>query len=372
VILQFGTSRFLQAHVDLMASQALEQGQSVPAITIVQTTGDAARARRLTAFADPAGFPVILRGIEHGQSVERHLTVRSVSGGISAMAQWPMLVDLVSRQVEFIVSNTGDTGYQIPTQDRIRPAPGAIPGGFIPKLVALLHARWLAGGLPLTLLPCELVQGNGQVLRKATLGLAADWGLGPAFADWLGACLWINTLVDRIVSTPLEPAGAVAEPYALWAVERQPGLSMPFTHPQLVLTDDLRPFERLKLFILNLGHTWLAQRWHEAGADPAQSVRAMLGDGDTLPALRALYAQEIVPGFAAHGLGDTATTYVEATIERFANPFLDHRLSDIHGNHAEKIAKRVLPFIAWARESAPGLALPRLDALAAIVTETAS
>jgi tagaturonate reductase len=41
VILQFGTSRFLQAHVDLMASQAMEQGQDVPAITIVQTTGDA-------------------------------------------------------------------------------------------------------------------------------------------------------------------------------------------------------------------------------------------------------------------------------------------------------------------------------------------
>lgn len=369
MILQFGTSRFLQAHVDLMAGQAMEQGQDVPVITIVQTTGDAQRARRLSAFADPAGFPVILRGIEQGEAVERSLTVRSVTGGISATGQWPLLVELASGQAEFIVSNTGDTGYHVAAQDRAHPAPGVVPGGFIPKLLALLHARWQAGGAPLTLLPCELVQRNGEVLRKAVLALATVWGLEAEFADWLARCLWINTLVDRIVSTPLEPAGAVAEPYALWAVERQPGLTMPFTHPQLVLTDDLAPFEQRKLFILNLGHTWLAQCWHEAGADPAVNVRAMLEDGETLPALRALYEQEILPGFAAHGM--EAASYVEATIERFANPFLDHRVADIFGNHRDKIVKRVIPFIHWARAAAPDLALPRLEALAAIASENA-
>jgi tagaturonate reductase len=211
---------------------------------------------------------VILRGIEQGEAVERELTVRSVIGGISAAGQWPLLVELASGQAGFIVSNTGDTGYHVAAQDRQRPEPGVVPGGFIPKLLALLHARWQAGGAPLTLLPCELVQRNGAVLRKAVFALAADWGLEAEFADWLKRCLWINTLVDRIVSTPLEPAGAVAEPYALWAVEKQPGLTMPFTHPQLVLTEDLAPFEQRKLFILNLGHTWLAQRWHEAGAIP--------------------------------------------------------------------------------------------------------
>lgn len=366
VILQFGTSRFLQAHVDLMASQARDTGQSVPPITIVQTTDDIARARRLSGFAKP--FPVILRGIEQGQPVEQHLTVRSVVGGISAMADWPMLVDLVSRQAEFIVSNTGDTGYHIAPDERARPGAGAIPCGFIPKLLALLHARWQAGGAPLTLLPCELVQRNGDVLRAAVLTLAKDWACDAAFTDWLARCLWISTLVDRIVSTPLEPAGAVAEPYALWAVEQQPGLAMPFTHPQLVVTDDLASFARLKLFILNLGHTWLAQRWHVGGADPALTMRAMLADGATLPALRALYAQEIVPGFAAHGMGHDAAAYLDTTIERFTNPYLDHLLADIHGNHRDKIAKRAIPFIHWARESAPDLALPRLDALALEMT----
>jgi tagaturonate reductase len=371
VIVQFGTSRFLQAHVDLMAAQARAAGQAVAPITIVQTTGDAARARRLSAFADPAGFPVILRGIENGQAVERVLTVQSVVGGLSAVADWPRLVELVVHEAEFLVSNTGDTGYHIAMDDRLAPLPGQVPGGFIPKLLALLHARWQAGGAPLTLLPCELVQRNGDVLRGLVLGLAGDWGLAAGFHAWLARCFWVNTLVDRIVGAALEPAGAVAEPYALWAVEQQPGLTMPFAHPQLLLTPDLAPIARLKLFILNLGHSWLAQRWHDQGGDRAVTVRALLADGATLAALRDLYAREILPGFAAHGMGDQARAYVETTIERFANPFLDHALADIYGHHRDKIAKRVVPFITWAREAAPDLSLPRLDALAVLLAEPA-
>lgn len=377
MIVQFGTSRFLQAHVDLFASQARDAGQSVSPITIVQTTGDAERAKRLAAFSDPEGFPVILRGIEAGKVVDQALRVRSVIGGISAVTDWPALVALVAGPAQVLVSNTGDTGYHVSPEDRSRPAEGQVPGGFVPKLTALLHARWQEGGAPLTLLPCELVPRNGDVLRGVVLDLARDWGLEQGFTAWLESCLWISTLVDRIVSTPLEPAGAVAEPYALWAVERQPGLVMPFTHPQLVLTDDLEPFERLKLHILNLGHTWLAQQWHEAGADPALTVRAMMEDGVTLPALRALYAQEVVPGFAMRGLGKEAQAYVETTLDRFANPYLDHRLADIYSHHHAKIERRVIGFIDWVRAETPDLApphlnLPRLEALAHIVSENAA
>ena len=123
-------------------------------------------------------------------------------------------------------------------------------------------ARYRAGGAPLTLLPCELIVGNGDKLQAIVLGARAGTGVfAHSFRQWVASdCLWVNSLVDRIVSEPLEPAGAVAEPYALWAVERQPGLAMPCAHPAIVLTDDLARYERLKLFILNLGHTYLAGR----------------------------------------------------------------------------------------------------------------
>jgi tagaturonate reductase len=62
-------------------------------------------------------------------------------------------------------------------------------------------------------------------LRAIVCAVAREWQAPGRFVDWLGQhCVWGNTLVDRIVSDPIEPVGAVAEPYALWAVERQPQL----------------------------------------------------------------------------------------------------------------------------------------------------
>ncbi len=54
-ILQFGTSRFLQAHADLFIGEALERGEALGRITVVQTTGAPERAGRLAALAAPGG-----------------------------------------------------------------------------------------------------------------------------------------------------------------------------------------------------------------------------------------------------------------------------------------------------------------------------
>ncbi|MEI4572952.1 hypothetical protein, partial [Klebsiella pneumoniae] len=72
-ILQFGTSRFLQAHVDLFVHEARAGGQDVGPITIVKTTSDASRDSRVGALAE--GYPVIIRGLEGGQPVEREIRV---------------------------------------------------------------------------------------------------------------------------------------------------------------------------------------------------------------------------------------------------------------------------------------------------------
>ncbi|WP_241488556.1 mannitol dehydrogenase family protein [Sphingomonas sanguinis] len=366
VILQFGTSRFLQAHVDLFAEEARAAGQEVPPIVIVQTTRDAERARRLAGFADPSGFPVILRGLRDGVREERTVQVRSVREGLSAAADWDRLVALAVEAASHIVSNTGDTGYAVPEGDRAAPREDQVPASFCGMLTELLHRRWQAGRPGVTMLPCELVVRNGDVLRAAITGLAREQGRDVAFVAWLDkACIWANTLVDRIVSEPLSPAGAVAEPYALWAIERQPTLVLPFTHPAIVLTGDLERFERLKLHILNLGHSWLAARWHGQGDAPDQTVRAALADAETRTALDRVMAEEVLPGFAVHGMADEAKDYIATTLERFANPFLDHRLSDIFGGHPAKVDKRIGEFIRWVDGSGKAVAMPELRALAA-------
>ena len=182
MILQFGTSRFLQAHVDLFAWEAREAGQDVPGIVVAQVSGDPARAKRLAAFADPAGFPIIVRGLEHGDAVERQTQVRSVVGGLSAQADWPALVDLFVDRIDHVVSNSGDTGFAVAEADRALPPPDCAPQSFGGILVALLHRRWRAGRLGVTFLPCELVAANGTTLRDLIVGLAEDQGATPISA----------------------------------------------------------------------------------------------------------------------------------------------------------------------------------------------
>ncbi|SMH45993.1 mannitol dehydrogenase family protein [Azospirillum agricola] len=368
-ILQFGTSRFLQAHVDLFVHEAREAGQPVGPIAVVQASGSAERAGRVAAFGRPGGFPVIIRGIERGAPVERRIQVTSVDRGLAAARDWEELSALFAGETDVVVSNMGDTGYEVAAADR-HPAllsGTAVPHSFPGKLLALLHRRWRDGGRPLTILPCELVSRNGEVLAAILAGLARDAGAPAGFLGWLAGSVIIgNTLVDRIVSQPLEPIGAVAEPYALWAIERRPGLPAPCGHPAIVMTDDLEPFERLKLHILNLGHSVLADLWMAERRDPDETVRAILADGRVRDRLESLYRTEVVPGFAARGMAGEAEAYVATTLDRFLNPFLDHRIADIAQNHPAKVEKRIGAFLAWVYGAGSARhATPLLDAVLA-------
>src|SRR5581483_3887257 len=189
--------------------------------------------------------------------------------------------------------------------------------------------------------------------------LAAETGQSAAFQAWLAASVtFADTLVDRIVSAELPPVGAVAEPYALWAI-RAGGFRL-FEHPCIRLVEDLEPYERLKLHILNLGHTVLTDRWLARGEPAHETVRNTLADPGVAAYLNAVYTEEVLPGFALHGMGGEAARYVATTLERFNNPFLEHRLSDIAQNHAVKIQSRIAVFLDWARSRDPGFAAPRL------------
>ncbi|MGX7705880.1 mannitol dehydrogenase family protein [Methylobacterium sp. Gmos1] len=366
-VVQFGTSRFLQAHADLFIHEAREAGQAAGPVAVVQTSGSAARAGRVAAFGAPQGYPVVIRGIVDGAPVERQVSVTSIDRGLSATADWDAVTALFVDEAEIVLSNTGDTGYAIPASDRgagwVEAHP---PASFPGKLAQLLYRRWQAGGRPLTVLPCELVNRNGRVLQGLVLDLAGEAGLPEGFRRWLReGATFTDTLVDRIVSEPIEPVGAVAEPYALWAIERRPGLVLPCEHPCIVIADDLEPYERLKLHILNLGHTVLAEIWQREGRPERETVREILADPAIRARLDALYRDEVVPGFAARGMEAQAEAYVAATLDRFLNPYLNHRLADIAQNHVQKVERRIPAFLAWVEEAGARLPAPVLRALAA-------
>ncbi|KQV97597.1 D-mannonate oxidoreductase [Rhizobacter sp. Root1221] len=363
-ILQFGTSRFLQAHVDLFVSEAAERGDALGGITVVQTTGSAVSSARTAALARDEGYEVIVRGLVDGQPSEVRKISRSVRESLDARTQWATVRARACGPVRVIVSNTGDTGWQCIAEDTAALLSGdaAAPVSFPAKLVVLLHDRWQARPTAdLTVLPCELVSRNGERLRDIVVDLARTWACAPACVAWMQShVVWANSLVDRIVSEALDPVGAVAEPYALWAIERQPRLQLPCGHPAIVLTDDLARFERLKLFLLNLGHTVLADLWLRGGHGGDMTVRQAMNDTPLRDALEAAWQQEVLPVFDALGEGVAARTYLAGLRDRFLNPYLAHRLADIAQNHAQKKQRRIEPVVALARSRVPGLLQPQL------------
>jgi tagaturonate reductase len=358
-ILQFGTSRFLQAHVDLFVSQALARGEAMGRIAVVQTTASNESRKRLGAFAAGKPYVVQIKGLAHGRSVDESVEVTSVGAGFDAATQWDE-VERLFTAARCAVSNTADRGYETDPADRPDAGP---PKSFPAKLSKLLLARHRAGADPITLFPCELTPANGVALRAVVLGVLDRWEVPSQARHWVeNECVWVNSLVDRIVSEPLQPLGAVAEPYALWAIEERPRLEVPCRHASITVTGDLKPYERLKLFILNLGHTYLAEIWARDGGAPTLTVREAMADTASRAELDDLYDKEVLPAFAGIGMRDEAYDYRDSVIERFSNPFLDHRLAEIHDNHDAKKRRRFGGLIELAKANNLPISQPRLKA----------
>lgn len=367
-ILQFGTSRFLQAHVDLFVSEALACGEALGGMTVVQTTGNPASAGRVAALASGDGYPVRVRGLRDGIPIDEIRISHSVQMALNAGTQWPEVRRAV-REAQIIISNTGDGGYALDPRDgpALLENVDQVPQGFVAKLVVLLFQRWQSersgrkeegqalkkdpSARPLTLYPCELIARNGDTLRDLVCGVARAWELPESYLAYLSShCCWANSLVDRIVPEALEPVGAIAEPYALWVIERQAGLQLPCTHPCIVLTDDLTPFEQRKLFMLNLGHTYLAERWLVDARSADETVFQAMSDAALRADLEAVWSSEVLPVFEALGQKEEALDYLLKLRDRLLNPFVAHRLADIAQNHAVKKQRRLAPLIALARQ----------------------
>ena len=308
--------------------------------------------RRIAALAAGEGYPVRIRGLGKDGPIDRETRGTAIRKALQASRDWAEVRRIAVEDAEVMLSNTGEQGFDLDPRDESGLAEDAtrVPASFPAKLAVLLLARWRTRPeAPISILPCELISRNGDRLRAIVAGLAAQWGMPAPFVRYLHeTCRFGNSLVDRIVSEAIEPVGAVAEPYALWAIERQPGLAVPCRHEAIVLTDDLDRFERLKLHILNLGHSVLAEIWL-AGPRPAEAtVRDAMADPASRMPLETVWSDEVLPVFAATGLGSEATAYVAEVRDRFANPFLAHRLADIAQNHAEKKRRRLVPVVAEA------------------------
>ncbi len=237
-----------------------------------------------------------------------------------------------------------EAGYALDPADGPRDVP---PRSFPAKLTAVLTARFEAGLPGPTILPCELLEKNGARLRGLVLDQAARWGLSRPLIEWIGgACGWRNTLVDRIVSAPrpddpmaqCDPLFAVAEPFALWLIEGSAPLAGLESHPAVERVDALEPYYLRKVRILNGAHTALVAKARPLGFE---TVRQAVLDPAIGRWLERLLFDEIVP--TLEGRTDRPEPFARQCLERFANPFLDHRLADIALAHDTKLQTRLMP-----------------------------
>ncbi|WP_377296847.1 mannitol dehydrogenase family protein [Rhizobium sp. SGZ-381] len=370
-ILQFGTSRFLLAHADLFVSEALTTGEALGTIAVVQTTSSGESAARIAALSREPHYPVRIRGLTDGTVIDEERSGGAISEALTASTDWRR-VRALALTVQVIISNTGDRGYDLDPSDdaALLTDIERLPKSFPAKLAVLLAHRFVTNrDVALSIFPCELVPQNGSRLRTLIEQLALEWELPDEFRLWLNeTCHFANSLVDRIVAEPIAPVGAVAEPYALWAIEQQEGLVLPCRHPAITLTDDLDRFEMLKLHLLNLGHSVLAEYWLKGERRADETVREAMEDPQMREALETVWAEEVLPVFEADGRGEEARAYLDTVRDRFLNPFLKHRLSDIAGNHAEKKRRRFLPMVTRAVDLGLAIEQPKLKAALADIS----
>lgn len=367
-ILQFGTGKFLRCFADLFVHET-NGGRTTPSgVVVVQSTG-AERARALNRQG--GHYHVAVRGLHEGKRVDSTVEVTSIRRALAADDDWAQVLDIArAESLQAIVSNVTEAGYRLDPQDaplslsvrgdpiyRVlqgasppRPPEGGTtnaPRSFPAKLTAVLAVRWEAGLPGVTILPCELIEGNARQLLRLVLEVAVGWDLPQAFLAWVeGQCGWHDTLVDRIVSAPApddpwsqrDPLFAVAEPFALWLVEGKLDVAGFSEHPAVRAVDDLAPHHLRKVRILNGAHTALVAKARPLGIE---TVREAIENERIRPWLERLLFEEIVP--TLEGRTDQPRRFAETTLERFANPFLEHRLADIALHHDVKLQTRLAP-----------------------------
>lgn len=341
-VLQFGAGRFLRAFVDRFIQQANDSGQGVGRVVVVQREVDS----RADSLQSQDGFTVLVRGYENGELIERPEKVASISRSIVAADDWREVLRIAcTPELKYIVSNATEAGYKLDPADRLTSHPPAsLPG----KLTQTLWARFNHRLHAITILPCELIERNADKLRALVLEQAAIWSLPAEFSTWVtNDCVWLNNLVDCIVTSPPadHPLAATdalltcAEPYALWAIERPAtGEPLLFNHPAIQIVDDLAPCYLRKVRILNGLHSAMVAKFKHQGFVTVQDV---LRDQHATRWIRDLLYEEIVPTIAYRVPGVAA--FADATFDRLRNPYQQHKLADIALNHADKIRVRLQP-----------------------------
>ena len=355
-VLQFGEGNFLRAFVDYFIDIANEQTDFNGSVVLVKpiTFGS------LDMFHEQdCRYTVMLRGLVDGEAVEQSRLITSVSDAVDAYAEYDKYAAYAKCEtLRFVVSNTTEAGIVLKEDDDFNACP---PVSFPAKLCKFLYERAVhfdyAQDKGLIMLPVELIDDNGIMLKKCVKALAKIWNLGEKFEAWLDtACVFTSTLVDRIVTgyprgedqAIWEKLGyedrtlVTAEPFGLWVIESDKDISAELPLPQcglpVIYTDNQKPYKQRKVRILNGAHTSFVPAAFQCGHD---IVLTAMNDELILNFMQKTLYDEVIPTLALPK--EDLMAFAEAVTGRFMNPFIKHALLSICLNSVSKWRARCMP-----------------------------
>lgn len=348
-ILQFGTGNFLRAFIESMVQDLNESGNPLNICIIQSTSGTSLEKLKAQNYE----YNILTAGFKEGQKIESIRKITCIKEGVKLPDDQLRFFEFASSsEVKWIISNVTEAGMVMKKEGSFEKFAESFAG----RLTQWLHVRF--NNLPdadTIILPCELLPNNGDLLKSFVLEHAKNWDLSTAFSTWLAQKVkFFNSLVDRIVPgfpshldlaiKELDPLLVQAEPYALWAIQGQSSDQeyLPFlkSKSEVILAEDISGYALRKVRILNACHT--AMTGHGLLRE-ITTVGEWISASDREKFLLEMIEQEIIPTIALNE--SELVIYANDVLDRFKNPFVAHKLSDISLNSISKIKSRLLPIL---------------------------
>lgn len=355
-ILQFGEGNFLRAFTDWIVHKMNKEIDFNTGVDVVQplSTG------MVDMLNDQDGlFHVYLKGIKNGKPVTEFTLVDCVNKGINPYSEFESYKESVlNPDLRFVFSNTTEAGISWEECDTIDMEP---QNSFPAKVAALLYMRYKAfdGDMSkgLVFFACELIDKNGDMLKKFVLQHAEKWQLEEGFINWINeANCFCNTLVDRIVpGFPKEEIKdiqntlgyednlvVVGEYFHLWVIEAPEWVQKEFPAEKAGLdvkfVEDMTRFREQKVQVLNGCHTGSYAVSYLSGIETVREAYECLEAGAFM---KELVYDEVLP--VLDGTEKELKKFANKILERFANPFIRHQWQSIALNAMSKWETRNLP-----------------------------
>ncbi|MDM8054594.1 tagaturonate reductase [Klebsiella aerogenes] len=380
-IIQFGEGNFLRAFVDWQIDLLNEHTDLNAGVVIVRPIASDFPPSLST---QDGLYTTIIRGLnEKGEAVSDARLIRSVNREISAYHDYDEFLRLAHNpDIRFVFSNTTEAGISYHAGDRFDDAPAV---SYPAKLTRLLYERFshFAGAADKgwVIIPCELIDYNGEALRELVLRYAREWALPAAFAAWLAeANTFCSTLVDRIVTGyPRDEAEQIetqlgyndafldtAEHFYLFVIQGPKSLAAELRLDKLplnvLIVDDIKPYKERKVAILNGAHTALVPVAWQAGLD---TVGEAMNDAEVCAFVEKAIYQEIIPVLDLPR--DELESFASAVTGRFRNPYIKHQLLSIALNGMTKFRTRILPQLLAGQKQSGKLPARLTFAMAALI-----